>query len=40
MIKKVEKAWGFEEWWVNEPEYCFKILVVKPGFQSFETLPL
>lgn len=34
MIKKVEKAWGFEEWWVNEPEYCFKILVVKPGFQS------
>jgi mannose-6-phosphate isomerase-like protein (cupin superfamily) len=33
-VQKVDKAWGFEEWWCNEPEYCFKILVVKPGFTS------
>lgn len=34
MITKVEKVWGLEEWWVNEPEYCFKILVLKSGFCS------
>jgi mannose-6-phosphate isomerase-like protein (cupin superfamily) len=33
-IQKVDKVWGFEEWWVNEPEYCFKILVIKPGTTS------
>jgi mannose-6-phosphate isomerase-like protein (cupin superfamily) len=31
---KIEKVWGFEEVWVNEPEYCFKILALKPGFTS------
>jgi D-lyxose ketol-isomerase len=30
----VEKLWGSEEWLVNEPEYCMKILRLEPGFQS------
>jgi mannose-6-phosphate isomerase-like protein (cupin superfamily) len=34
MPKKVEKVWGFEEWWVNDDEYCFKVLVLKPGYTS------
>jgi mannose-6-phosphate isomerase-like protein (cupin superfamily) len=34
MPEKIEKVWGFEEIWINEPEYCFKILVLKPGFTS------
>lgn len=33
-LKVVSKPWGFEEWWVNENEYCFKILVLKQGFHS------
>jgi mannose-6-phosphate isomerase-like protein (cupin superfamily) len=33
-MEKIDKVWGFEEVWVNEPEYCFKILVLKPGFTS------
>lgn len=34
MPEKIEKVWGFEEIWINESEYCFKILVLKPGFES------
>lgn len=34
MLKKVDKGWGLEEWWVNNENYCFKILVLKPGFMS------
>lgn len=30
-MKKVKKQWGSELWVVNEPEYCGKILTVKPG---------
>ena len=32
-IKRVEKLWGEEIWLVNEPEYCSKILIIKPGYQ-------
>ena len=32
-VEVVQKVWGQEEWYVNE-EYCFKILRLKPGFQS------
>jgi len=27
----VTKAWGYEEIVVNEAEYCFKKLIIKPG---------
>jgi mannose-6-phosphate isomerase-like protein (cupin superfamily) len=30
----VDKVWGREEWFVNELEYCFKKLTLKPGFSS------
>lgn len=30
----VVKVWGKEEWFVNEPEYCFKRLMLQPGFSS------
>jgi mannose-6-phosphate isomerase-like protein (cupin superfamily) len=30
-MKKVKKKWGSELWIVNEPEYCGKLLTVKPG---------
>lgn len=30
-IKYVEKAWGREEWLVNEKEYCAKYLFVNQG---------
>jgi len=32
-IKTVEKAWGTEQWLVNEPKYCAKDLIVNPGWQ-------
>lgn len=28
-----EKVWGEEIWIINNEDYCFKILVLKPGFQ-------
>jgi mannose-6-phosphate isomerase-like protein (cupin superfamily) len=28
----VKKLWGVEQWVVNEPEYCFKVLTLQPGF--------
>jgi len=31
-IKVVEKLWGTERWYVNEPEYCMKLMIVKPGY--------
>jgi mannose-6-phosphate isomerase-like protein (cupin superfamily) len=33
-IRHVKKVWGEEQWMVNEPEYCMKLLVLRPGFQS------
>ena len=27
----VSKGWGFEDWIVNKPEYCGKLLFVKKG---------
>jgi mannose-6-phosphate isomerase-like protein (cupin superfamily) len=30
--KKVGKVWG-TEWWVYNGPYCFKLLVINPGFQ-------
>jgi D-lyxose ketol-isomerase len=30
----IKKVWGTEEVYVNEPEYCFKILRLNRGFQS------
>lgn len=33
-INTVEKVWGREDWIVNEPEYCAKLLTINPGFQS------
>jgi mannose-6-phosphate isomerase-like protein (cupin superfamily) len=33
-IKRVEKLWGHEEWIVNVPEYCGKVLVLRYGFVS------
>ena len=32
-IKVVEKVWGKEFWYANEPEYCMKILAIQSGFQ-------
>lgn len=32
--KLVDKLWGSEEWIVNSPLYCGKILTLRPGFQS------
>lgn len=29
--KFVDKPWGWEEWVVNKPEYCGKILFLKKG---------
>lgn len=28
----VEKVWGQEDWYVNGPLYCAKILKIKPGY--------
>ena len=33
MTKQVKKIWGSEEWIVNTPEYCGKILTLKRGFR-------
>lgn len=33
-IRRIEKVWGDEIWWVNEPEYCLKVLTLEPGFTS------
>jgi len=33
-LKIVEKIWGTEYWYVNEPEYCCKLLEVKRGCSS------
>lgn len=33
-MNKEEKKWGVEYVYINEPEYCFKRLVVYPGHQS------
>lgn len=33
-IKRVEKAWGWELWIVNCPEYCGKILQLNKGAVS------
>ena len=33
MIKRVNKAWGYEEWIVNNELYCFKKLFVKKGYR-------
>ena len=30
----MQKVWGREDWLINEPEYCCKILTINPGFQS------
>lgn len=29
----VKKVWGYEEIRANEPEYCGKVLVIKPGYR-------
>lgn len=29
----VNKVWGKEIWFTNEPEYCSKLLVLYPGYQ-------
>src|SRR2546429_4045694 len=34
MLKVVKKAWGSEEWLVNEPEYCAKVLKIKQNCAS------
>jgi mannose-6-phosphate isomerase-like protein (cupin superfamily) len=31
--RRVDKLWGSEEWIVNSPLYCGKILCIAPGFQ-------
>lgn len=31
--KRVTKVWGHEEYTADEPEYCGKLLVIKPGWQ-------
>ena len=31
-INRVQKIWG-EEWWLDNEEFCTKLLFVKPGFQ-------
>lgn len=34
--KRVEKAWGREDWVHNSPMYCGKLLVIQPGgFSSY-----
>jgi len=33
MLKKVKKAWGSEEWIVNNEHYCGKILNLKKGYR-------
>lgn len=33
MTKVITKVWGSEVWLVNEPEYCAKILTIKPGYK-------
>jgi quercetin dioxygenase-like cupin family protein len=33
LVNYVEKAWGHEEWIVNNSKYCGKKLVVKKGFR-------
>jgi len=30
-MKKVKKKWGSEQWIVNEPEYCGKLMEIFPG---------
>lgn len=32
-MQTVKKVWGWEEIFVNEPEYCGKLLHVTPGYQ-------
>lgn len=31
MLTRVDKTWGYEEIYCNEPEYCAKRLVISPG---------
>lgn len=31
---RTEKVWGWEYEFVNEPEYCTKVLALKPGYSS------
>lgn len=33
-VETIKKLWGFEQVMVNETEYCFKLLVLQPGFSS------
>lgn len=33
-LKRIKKLWGWEEWIVNEKEYCAKWLIFKKGYQS------
>lgn len=30
----VKKLWGAEAWIENNPQYCMKVLLLKPNFQS------
>lgn len=30
-VKVVPKAWGYEKWIVNKPEYCGKLLFIREG---------
>ncbi len=35
-IEVVSKLWGREEIWLNELEYCFKVMTLHPGFTASE----
>jgi mannose-6-phosphate isomerase-like protein (cupin superfamily) len=32
-VQVVPKVWGTESWFINEQEYCFKLLTLHQGFQ-------